>query len=252
METFNKGIPSRALPQPVFDNIQSGVQERVSRYGESYAHNLISTKHSLADEGSYFALSNPTLGTQVTFAVRATFLDTAAMFAIRNGWTPGDSRAKRVYLDFVKLLFTGTPVIPASAISAIIAVKIDDKDRTPSAGFRGPDTPSNVNMDDGTISKAQIYQFSAGEMTVPASGPSARLAARAVMKSAIPVTQDELVTYFGPIESSGSVGTGAGRYVSHCNPAIIGPQQWAVVHIWFPSNATTAGQFEYELGLFER
>jgi hypothetical protein len=35
-------------------------------------------------------------------------------------------------------------------------------------------------------------------------------------------------------------------------PVVIAPQSFALVQLWFPGNAATASQFEFEMGMFER
>jgi hypothetical protein len=225
---------------------------RVGQLGEQYSLSLFPTKHLLADEGSQFYATNPTIGTAVTYAITASFSATTPAFAIKNNDVPGGNY-KRVYLDFVRIAFTGTgATVPASAIGAQLAVVLDNINRAPTAGNVAI-TPQNTNMDDTSGTIATVQAFSSGNLTVPAAGPSARTVARAWLRHVIPVTQDELLCFFGGIEGGGGViGSTAGRVVSACPAVVIGPQQWALIYIWFPSNATTAGVFEYDLGWVER
>jgi len=224
--------------------------QRFDGYGAISITNPVPTKHVLADEGSYFYATNPTIDTQVTYGILASFSDTSATFAINNSDSP---TGKRIYMDFVRIAFTGAaPVIPASAIGAKMVVRLDSANRAPTAGNVSI-TPVNTNGDDPTGSIAKLSAFSGAAMTLPAVGTAVKTAARAWMRHAIPVTQDELICLFGSLEAGGGVvGTAAGRVVSACNPVVIGPQQWALFHIYFPSNATTAAAFEYDLGWWER
>ncbi len=225
---------------------------RFGSYGEPYALSPIPTKHLLTDEGSYFYATNPAIDTQVTYGIQATFSDTAGTFAIKNNDQPGGA-FKRIYLDFVRIAFTGaTPVVPVTAIGAKMVVRVDNINRAPTANNASL-TVVNPNMDDMTGTIANVQAFAAGTLTLPAAGPSIRTAARAWMRHCIPVTQDELICMFGGIEAGGgTVGTTAGRVVSAAPAVVIGPQQWALIHIYFPGNATTAGAFEYDLGWWER
>jgi len=234
-------------PQP--DAVNPALQ-RFDRYGAIYVSNVVPSKHVLAEEGSYFYATNPTIDTQVTYGIIAAFSDTAAAFALFNKDVAG---GKSIYPDFVRIAFTGTaPVVPASAIGAKMAVRIDPASRAPTANFATL-TQVNSNGLDLTGSIASVQAFSAGTMTVPASGPSVRTVARAWLRHVIPVTQDELICIFGSLEAGGGVvGATAGRVVSAANPVVIGPQEWGLFHIYFPSNATTAAAFEYDLGWFER
>ncbi len=46
---------------------------------------------------------------------------------------------------------------------------------------------------------------------------------------------------------------GAGRIVVTAPPVVLGPQQFAVVHLWFPGNAATPASFSMlDVGVFER
>jgi len=243
---------ARTKPQKQPDGTPPA-QQRFDQYGSNYVESLVPTKHLLADEGSYFYATNPTIDTQVTYAIVASFSDTTATFAIKNNDQQGGGTYKRIYMDFVRIAFTGTaPVVPASAIGAKMVIRVDSKDRTPTAGNVAL-TVFNSNMDDQTASIANVQAFSAGALTVPAAGTGVRTAGRAWMRHVIPVTQDELICMFGGIEAGGGVvGATAGRVVSAAPPVIIGPQQWGLFHIYFPSNATTAGAFEFDLGWWER
>ena len=89
-------------------------------------------------------------------------------------------------------------------------------------------------------------------MTVPASSSSARVVASGAI-GGLPILGDELVVQFGGVDMA-PAGTSAtaSRKVSVAPPVIIGPQQYAVVYQWVPANATTAGQYEYILGWWER
>lgn len=250
---LNWGETHENLPIPASENIPA--KQRMFKYGESAVQSIFPGFQALAAEGSLYTLQNPTIGTQVTYAVVASYSATQAAFALRNSWSASDQQKKNSYLAWVKLMFTGTPVVPASAVSAIISARVDDGSvsRVPTAGQRGPDLPLNVNSGSSQISRTQIYEFAAGVMTVPAGGSNERLVGRTMMRNTIPVVQDELICYFGTPDSGSSViGTTAGRIVSTLPTVVAGPGGWILINIWFPSNATTAGQFEYELGIIER
>lgn len=64
---------------------------------------------------------------------------------------------------------------------------------------------------------------------------------------------DELVVQFGGTDMAGYGSSAtASRKVSVAPPIVLGPQQYAVVYMWVPGNATTAGQYEFECGHWER
>ena len=89
-------------------------------------------------------------------------------------------------------------------------------------------------------------------MTVPASSGSARVVASGAI-GGLPILGDELTVQYGGVDMAamGTSGT-ASRKVSVAPPVIIGPQQYAVVYQWVVANATTAGQYEYVIGWWER
>lgn len=245
---------ARALPNATSDGRSPVPGVRGGRYSEQYVQAVTPTKHVLADEGAYFVATNPTIGTGVAYALTTAFNDTTgAMFALQNTNAAG---GKRLYLDYLKLIVTA---VPTANTSMEFAVKVDPKDRTPTAGNVAI-TPVNVNGDDSTSPGVTVQAFTAAAITVPASGSSARTVSRSHISTGLIVLGDEYVLAFGPAD----IGTAhtsiavkastssASRYIGTAAPVIVGPGQWAVLYMWMPSAATTAPSFEYELGFWVR
>jgi len=243
-------LPARTKPQVVPDGTVPQVGARSGRYMEQIVQNIIPGKQALADEGSYFVATNATLGTPVAATITTAFSDTttSVAFVIQNNDSPSNTNAKRIYLDFLSQIVT---TVPASSTSVRYAVKLDNISRVPTAN-QAFLTAGNANFDDGTASISKVWGFSGGYMTVPASSGSARVVASGAI-GGLPILCDDLVVQFGGVDMAamGTSGT-ASRKVSVAPPIIIGPQQYAVIYQWVVGNATTAGQYEYSLGWWER
>jgi hypothetical protein len=243
-------LTARVKPQVITDGVVTANGARGGRYGEQYVQNIIPGKQSLADEGSYYVATNPTLGTGVaTTTSITTFSDTttSGLFIISNRESPSDVNAKRIYLDYMKLLVTA---VAASATVQSIAVRVQNNLRVATANSANI-TPVNVNNDLGSPSVCGIQAFSAGSMTMPASDPSFRTVGRSNLGGLL-VLGDELVTQFGGVDMSGSATSAtAGRKVSVMPPVVIGPNQCATIYFWATASAGAAS-FEYELTWWER
>lgn len=250
-------LASRNLPQPITD--RSELENRASRYGENLGSVVVGTKHNLADEGSYFTATNPTIGTPITKAAAVVaFSDTNATFVIKNNDTPANALAKRVYLDFIRLWLSGTA--PTATVSMEFVFKLDIIDRFPTAAANMTSlTPVNVNMDSqvGSVVKLASYA-NAGAMTVPAASQSARIAARAHISTGLGITGDEYCVQFGKWDTQAHAGLTATRaaatgiFIGNAAPVVIGPQQTIVAHMWWLTSATNVESFEMELGWYER
>lgn len=243
-------LTSRVKPQVFVDGTVTQNGARGGRYGEQYVQNVIPGKQSLADEGSYYVATNPTIGTGVATTTSITaFSDvtTSGLFIISNRESPSDTNAKRIYLDYMKLLVTA---VAASATVQNIAVKVQNNLRIATANVASV-SPVNVNNDLGVQSIAGVQAFNAGSMTMPASDPSARTIGRSTLGGLL-ILGDELVTQFGGVDMSGSATSAtAGRKVSVMPPVIIGPNQCATIYFWATASAGAAS-FEYELTWWER
>jgi hypothetical protein len=247
-DSKNQGMVARNLPAVMSDG--TAAYDRDGRYGEKYVIPLTPNLHALADEGSYFVATNPAPGAAIAYGVQAAFSDTNAFLIARNNDLISNMSAKRVYLDYIKLICT---VVPASATSAQFAVKSDGPSslRYTSGGTQIAAVNTNNDSNTGSMIGNNIW---AGTPVLAASSSSARLLARGVLNGAIPGISDEYVIKFGSIDGGGNIrgGTASTRLVVNAPPIIIGPQQWISLHLWFPANAATAPTFEMEMGWFER
>jgi hypothetical protein len=247
--------PARAIPSPQADQKAPVTNVRGGRYGEQYVLSLIASKHLLADEGSYFIATNVTPGTAQAYNIQAAFSDTTPLLYIQNNDSKANPFAKRMYLDYIKLICT---VVPASATGARFAVKTDPQLRTISTNNTLAITPTSPNSDVATQSVCSVNAQNSGTASVlTASSGAARLVANASM-GGIPVVGDELVLVCGPADPGPYPGltaaqaTCAGRKVSCLPPIILGPNSALTLCAWFPGNAATGLSYEFEMGWWER
>lgn len=250
-------VPQRAKPTPLADGVSSGIYMRGGRYGELQVVNPLTTKHGIADEGSYFTCQNPTIGTGVAVdAQHTSFSDTDAFFILKNNAPVGSGI--RVYLDMIRL-WPRAGTQPTGVVSVDILVKVDTINRfTSTAANSTQMTPVNVNGDDSTGSVVVAFAYNGNATTVPASSQAARTVTRAHLPTGIGLVGDEYVVQFGATERQSIAGltaakaTAPGRYVVDGAPVVFGPQQWCVIHRWSLTEATNLQSYEFELGWWER
>jgi hypothetical protein len=248
IENLVKGIVYRVLPGFRGDTTEGAL--RLGRYGEAMVAPIVLTKHPLADEGSYFTTQNPTLGTALQYAVTTSFTDTVGAFVFQNTADPSQPNSPFLYLDFIKLAFT---VAPASATGMRYAVKLDSGNRAPTAGStqltgQGGSPGASPTGPIVRQSVSKIWSFTGGaSLTVPAS-VNARVVALGGI-GALPVVGSEFMLRFG---DTGPNSGGAASGTSHAAPVVIAPGWFAVVYLWFPSNATTPASVELDIGWYER
>ncbi len=201
-----------------------------------------------AQNGQYFVARNPTPGTALAFAVSASVSETAGNFlALKNNSSPGATTEKKIILDFIRLI---CKTAPASGTAGYFYAALNsDTAKYTSGGTEL--TAVQTNMNESGASVAKVY---AGALTTIAAAATARVVAGGVLRTAIPVVGDEWILKFGQDVASGYSllgGTATERMIIPCPPVILGPQHTLTLQMWFPSNATTAAQFEVEAGWIE-
>lgn len=220
---------------------------RGGRYGEAYVQNIWNSTHLLADEGSYYT-ANGTPGTGISFVVNTAVSETAGNFLyFKNNDTVGNGRAKRIYIDYIRLLLTAAP---AAATSMHFFFKWDKVDRYTSGGTAL--TPANTN---GDAAIGAIGAVQAGANVTVAPSPSARLLSRGIMRTVIGVVNDEYLFKSGGVEAAAAIQLGglvAQRHVIPLPPMIVGPGQNLAMQLWLPANAVTPPSFEVDCGWIER
>lgn len=255
-DVLNKVRISRNLPQRKLDTNEG--DSRGGSYGEQMVQVITPSKHVLADEGSYFTACNPTPGTGIQLAANVTaFSDTNGLFVFRNKDGTGPA-AKRIYLDYIRLLLTGTA--PTATVSMEFAIKRSRIDREPAAAnARTPLSPVNMasNSQRDSICIPMSYA-NAAAMLLVASQQSDPVLARFRIATGLGVSGDQYLIKFGGDDLGASRGgaavraTDPGQIVVPVPPIIIEPGESAAVHMWWLTAATTAATFEFEVGWWER
>lgn len=246
------GITRRNLPSLSAEAAQQ--QIRLGGRGEQVIIPLTLSKYPLCDEGSYFKATNATIGTGIIHALTSSFSSTAAVFCLRNTDAEG---AKRIYLDYVRLITGATAIAMTAATSIEMAITLDNTNRHSSGGTAI--TPVNANMDSSTATIAAL-NFGA-EVLTAASGSARTVARQAFARRAAPamVTGDQFLWDFGvvgaqtlAVAGSATPATAPTSFGAVVSPCIIGGGDSLNFHLWYPSGATTAPTYEFEIGWWER
>lgn len=236
----------RAIPDAESDSTEKAL--RGGRYGEAYVVQVGGNAfHMMADEGSYkIAMTVP--GTGIAAAINTGISETAGNFLyVKNNDSLSNTRGKTLYLHYLRLICT---TLPAASASIHAFFKLDNRDRYTSGGSQL--TAANPNIGSGQGSVAQVY---AGALTTIEPSPSAYPISRVVLRSVIPILNDEWIFTFGHMDGGAGLSLGgivAQRAIIPCPPIVIPPQSNLCMQLWAPSNAVTAGVYEIEVGLFER
>jgi hypothetical protein len=244
-----QAFASRLLPAPAADG--TVVNLRASRYGDISAQAIITKKHVLADEGTYFVSTNPTPGTAIAGPIISAFSATGPWFIFQNNNPVGGPRA---YLDYLKIIVS---IAAASGSTFYMSAIRDQISRALTSDNTTTATPVNVNGDSGVQSKC-IFKYCATTINVAAAAtPQAAVVARASM-GGLTIPGDEIVMDFGATDPSPYPGLTAvqavagGRKVSICPPVIVAPQQQVLFNMWEVGNSGTGLSYEFELGHWER
>ena len=238
---------SRGLPQRFPDTNPS--DPRGGAYGEVMVVKLYGDKHVLADEGSYFVGTNPAPYTPIALTTSiVTFAETAGAVGVAmllKNLEARSERAKRLYLDYIKLMIVGTFTTGTSLQFAMV---IDDNPVRYTSGGSAI-VPVNPNGDVGISSIAQLY-FGALTTAIP---NNKRLVARGTLRGVIPTTFDEYTIVSGGKEGGSGFSSAAasGKSVNHCPPIILGSQQNLALTLWSAA-CNAAATLEFEMGWWER
>lgn len=241
------GEVDRTKPHAELDG--TDIDMRLSRYRELQIMPVMFTKHPLVDEGSYFAVNSAQTGI-ATAAAPTVFSATNPFLVIYNACDPSDDFALRYYLDYAMLLATATGT---GATSIQFAITLDTGNRYTSGGT---DLTSSVKSC-GPTSMGSLARVYAGNLTASAATSSAKtIIGNRVMKTATapaPTVNDQYVVRFGSPsvpDMASLAGTGT-LSVNSLPPVIIGPNQSALIHLWFPAQSA-ASSFAPEMAWWER
>ena len=254
-DTIGYGVALRNPPLQQLDG--SDIRARLSRYGELGVPAVVSTKQGLVDEGSYYVCTNPVPSTVLAYGnagSQASFSDTVPFLQIVNFGNFGDSSAKRVFPDYLKVIQIGGTA-PASTTSVQLAAVLDNQVRLSTSGTPAVHTPYNTNQDLGAAkSGAQVIVYTGAVAAIPVRSGSARLVGRAQLKGGPTLVLDEYSVTFGINDAQGAGGylTTVAAYSARMPPIALGPNSSLTFHLWMPGAAPNAFSYEYELGYWVR
>lgn len=241
---FFQGITSRILPTRLADGIQQS--PRMNQYGE-LINNPLSENNQFAEEGSYFMIGNPTLGTGLaTGATNTAASDLTNYIVLMNMDQVG---GKNVVLDFLRLTCTGAGT---AAAALHFQSAIDNSVNRYTSGDALLSAPKNCNMNS---SIGSVVKAVAGPIVTAAATAQKRDLGRGCIRVVIPVVGDTYLWTFG--KSNAGNGGLISSGTTQCSlsfphvPVIIGPQQMFSFNLWGAS--MSAGPlFSFEMGWTER
>lgn len=216
----NWGLTGRALPSAVSDSAYGPM--RVSRRGDVSVQSLTGGKlHGLADEGSYFVATNPTVATGIAGIAAADGYNAAeTLFLLYNQST--ESENIRLYLDFLELQCT---VVDTNGTDVRFDHHIDTGDRFTSGGTNI--TPVSPNMDSSASAKGRL-RF--GAVVSTSASSSVRYLGGRQLASTDLVANDLMLFTYGGSNSFSAQTTGLTEEATAermwqvgCPPVVLGP-----------------------------
>ena len=237
----------------------SSTKIRTGSYGEPILTLLTDKNHKLADEGSYYIVRSPTVGTGIaTGAAVSAYTDTTPFLIIsNNAQNVGGVPTKNVAIDYIKLICT---TAGTNGTNLLYATKIDAQLRWSAngSGCAGTGLTSILLGPYPTNAQAQAQSLTlvyAGAMTAVASTGNARTLCNGPLRTAIPVVLDTYLFNFGgsQLVLDGVLVSGtncAQRNVPH-PPVILGPGHTFALYLWSASQSVAAN-YEVEVGYVER
>lgn len=254
-----KGFVRRVLPGLSNDSVDTDVAMRLWSRGEQTVVSMIRKAHSLAEEGSYFTASN--LQTAITGPAGTAFSATAAMLSIYNSSTV--TAPVRISLDYLNLLAGATAMSNATSNTGTFwSLVVDTTNRYTSGGTAL--TPKNVNMESNNSSVA-VINF--GALVTTAAQAARSIVGQRLFRVPVSATALSLANYdtwqinFGGVENnppifapaSATVQANINNALYTAPPAVIGPGQTLLLHMWtIVNSAPVGGTFLPEVAWWER
>lgn len=224
--------------------------------GSQKVANIWNDLNGLLDEGSIFIATNPTPGTPIATTTSvvdagntgATSAQTRPVMIVYNNGPSGNNASKSIYPLYLSMFITQ---VPTSATRWDMAMWLEPIGASAYTSGGSSIVPVAANQAVGNISQANIYF---GAITAAATTSGGKLVARKLVNAAVPVTLDEWVFSFAPIECTTNIlsgGASAKRITLPCPPLIIPPGYALKMGMWGTSNAA-APSWEFEFCYAER
>ena len=241
------GKANRAQPTSVADGAQ--VQLRTTAYGEVITTQLGDNHSSLADEGSYFKVTNTTPGTAIANAAApgASYVATAPQFILYNNGAAG---GKRCFLDYIRIYLNASTA--GAGVGAAVIIEPGANRRSGATGTAF--TAVNVNTDSATAANGLFY-WSSGTSLTATTLVASRIVSRHQFKTmATPVgtAGDVFSMDFGEHMSGAAplaAGTVAQVFPASVGPVAIGGGASFLFYLW---GFTAAPSLKWEIAWWER
>lgn len=218
--------------------------------------NVWNTSHSLADEGSYFIATNPTILTVIATTTSvvdagnsgATSAQTRPVMLVYNPWPTTDPNAKTIYPKYLWMILSQ---VPTSATTMDMCIWMDPVGANAYTSGGSTITPVSCNPGIGTVSRAKIYF---GAITAAATTSGGSLVSRRRIDSLIPVTLDEWQFTFGDFQQPTNVlsSTASVKRMSFGLPPLAIPPGYAMKIGFYAGSNAAAPSWEFEFGYVER
>jgi hypothetical protein len=225
------------------DNQNGGAPTRSSWYGDAYVQNVADGTWGVADEGSYFVASNPTVATGIAghAAPVVADTDTKALLHLYNG---GNRNIIADHL-FLEVTAAGTAGTLHYAV-----VYVDNRGATARTSGGTAITPANVRGDAPTTTGATVH-FGAVVTTTGFTKLGAQ-----IVREVIPVVQDTVMLKFGSAAPQQRAGlTTAGTATAHVfldfAPVVVPPGGNLNIAMIRPSQSAAAS-YQFNFGYWER
>lgn len=245
---YSWGYASRALPSKHADGAPSPM--RTTRRGELVTTPLTGAKlHGLAQEGSYFVATNPTVATGIAGIAAADGYNAAeTLFLLYN--TSTEAEGIHLCLDFLELQCT---VVDTNGTDLRFDHHIDNTDRFTSGGTAI--TPVNPNMDSTASAKGRL-RF--GAVVSSAASSSVRYLGGRQLASTDLVANDLMLFTYGGSNSFSNQNSNLTEEATlarfwhvACPPVVLGPGDSYLFTINSASQ-TVGATYTFNAGWWER
>lgn len=230
----------------------------INTQGSSKVSNIWNTDAALADEGSYFIATNPTVGTAIAMTTSvvddaltasATHAPNVPYLYMQNRGALGDTNSKSICLRYIRLFSRIGDQAWTSATQALFSVRSDGGgERRTTRGTTLTIYNANTNF-----SQTSAADFTAGTNVTSLPGGTGRIHAHGMIQSSIPLAGSQWTFLFGDPGATSNFGYASviNTIGIACPPVIIAPGWSMQLDLWATALAA-APTFEVEIGYAER
>jgi hypothetical protein len=229
----------------------TNVPQRGTVHGDAGTVAYSKGVYGLADEGSYFMVKNPTVGTGIAGIAAADGAEgLEQLLFLRN--TSTVSEGKRVYIDRLRLIPTAAGTNGTTTM--FVSVIDSGTNRYTSGGTDYSSSIKNMNMDSSDT--APVFMAFGAVVTAAPSADVRIVGGGALRLGVIKVIGDIYDFDFGASSraqspSAVTSGTAQIHVVWPHAPVVLGPQQMWMLEVYGASQSVAAS-FEFELGFYVR